>query len=129
MAWRWVERAASYDVQTLAREARELDARRRAERQKRRDVAARLLSRLDGLLDSFVFEEAPAPITAAIERAAEFHAREFGSDADPDVQVEEAAALLPATAAAPTLTLIVNGEVRKFEVPAEGVVEEETDGV
>ena len=133
-AWRraasrfnWLERSARWDAESLAREAEALATRRRTERGRRRDVAAKLLGKLDTLLDSFVFEEAPAGVTAAVLKAAEFHEKEFGRDLDE--QEAEDAALVPATAAAPSLTLIVNGEVRRFEVPAEGVVEPETDGV
>ena len=126
--WNWTSRAAVHDAATLAAEAREAGERRRLERERRRDFAARLLNRVQALVDDpHVFREIPASVGLAASRAHAIHQSEFGADPTEE-QIEDAALLLPASAPGPVVNIIVQGNIEKDELPPPGVVAEESDG-
>ena len=128
--WNWEARAAVYDAGVIQHEAETLATRRRLERNRRRDFAAKLLSGVEHLLDTGFLREVPASVALAATRAVQIHREEFGSDPTEEQEIEGAALgfLAPADAAQPVVKIFLTGPVERDELPPEGEVAEETDG-
>lgn len=102
--FRWVERAAALDADAQRREAEEVAITRRAERDRRRHLAAVFLERVSALAgDAIAVRAHPAGVARAVATALEQSRLEFGSDEPPKAAVGEK---IPTLAAAPVLKIV-----------------------